>query len=88
MRQAVVWSKNRRKLTREDKVYKINQVLMYGSLAEIKNLIAREGLAEVKKVFASQPTKIYTKQAFNFVKNYILKINKDLDQSKYVKTLY
>lgn len=88
MRQAVVWSKAKRKLTQKDKAYKINQVLMYGDLAEIKNLIASEGLAEIKQVFINQPTKIYTKPAFNFIKNHLLKINQDLDQAKYVKTLY
>ena len=88
MKQALVWSKKKSKLSGEDEAYMINQVLMYGSLEEIKDLISKEGIGRVRKVFISRPTKIYTKPAFNFVKNFILKIDRDLDQSKYVKTLY
>lgn len=88
MKQGIVWSKSKKKLNHYDRAYKINQVLMYGDLAEIKKLVSRESLKEVRKIFINQPTKIYTKQAFNFIKNYILKIDKDLEQSKYVKTLY
>lgn len=87
MNQAVVWSKKKSKLSREDQAYKFNQILMYGSLEEIKDLINKEGLDRVKEVFVNQPTKIYTKPAFNLIKNFILKIRKDLDQSKYIKTM-
>ena len=61
---------------------------MYGDLKDIKILINNEGLEKIRKIFVSKPTKIYTPQAFNFIKNYILKIDQDLDQSKYVKALY
>lgn len=88
MKQAVFWSKDKRKIGENDEAYFVNQTLMYGDLKDIKILINSEGLEKVRKIFVSKPTKIYTPQAFNFIKNYILKIGQDLDQSKYVKTLY
>lgn len=88
MKQAVFWSKDKRKIGENDEAYFVNQTLMYGDLKDIKILISNEGLEKIRKIFVSKPTKIYTPQAFNFIKNYILKIDRDLDQSKYVKTLY
>ena len=88
MKQAVFWSKDKRNIGKNDEAYLVNQTLMYGDLEDIKILIRNEGLEKIRKIFVSKPTKIYTPQAFNFIKNYILKIDQDLDQSKYVKTLY
>lgn len=88
MKQAVFWSKDKNNLGRKDESYLVNQTLMYGDLKDIKILIKNEGLTNVRKIFVSKPTKIYTPQAFNFIKNFILKIDIDLDPSKYVKALY
>ena len=89
MRQAVVWSKNKDKLDKnDDKVYIINQVLMFGNLEEIKELKKEYGENEVRRVFVEQPTKVYSKPAFNLIKNFILKIDTQLDMQKYVKALY
>lgn len=88
MKQALFWSKNEQKLNKGDEIYQVNQVLMYGSLEEIKEILNKLGRERVKHVFIENPAKIYTKPAFNFIKNYILKIEEPLDQSKYVKTLY
>lgn len=88
MKQAVLWSKDKRKIGENDNAYLVNQTLMYGDLKDIKALVNNEGLDKVRNIFVSKPTKIYTPQAFNFIKNYILKIDQKLDQSKYVKTLY
>lgn len=88
MKQAVFWSKDKRNIGKNDEAYFVNQTLMYGNLKDIKILINNEGLEKVRKIFVSKPTKIYTPQAFNFIKNSILKINQNLDQSNYVKTLY
>lgn len=88
MKQAVLWSKDKRNIGESDEAYSVNQTLMYGDLEDIKTLVNNEGLEKVRNIFVSKPTKIYTPQAFNFIKNYILKIDQKLDQSKYVKTLY
>lgn len=88
MRQGVMWSKSKDKLTESDRVYQINQILMYGDIEEIKKMIKMEGLAKIKSVFEKQPIKVYTKEAFQFVKNYILGITKNLNPGRYVKTLY
>jgi len=89
MRQGVVWSKNKDKLDKsEDKIYIINQVLMFGNLGEIKALVEEYGENEVRRVFTEQPTKIYSKPAFNLIKNYILKIDKNLDGGRYIQSVY
>jgi hypothetical protein len=61
---------------------------MYGNISEIKNIIKKEGLDTISDIFTHHPTKIYTPQAFNFIKNYILGIKHSLNSDKYVKTLY
>lgn len=88
MKQGVVWSKSKGKLGKNDEVYKINQVLMYGDLDDVKELIKETGVDEVRNIFMNKPSKIYTKEAFNFIKNYVLRIEENLDSDKYVKTLY
>jgi len=72
----------------EDEFYRINQVLMFGDLDEVKAMIVKQGLGKVKKVFVGKPSKIYSKEAFNFLKNFVLKIEEELDPEEYVKTLY
>lgn len=85
----MVWSKSKDKLDKsEDKVYIINQVLMFGNLQEIKELKKEYGLGEVKRVFVEQPTRIYSKSGFNLVKNFILKVGIDLDMGRYIKNVY
>jgi hypothetical protein len=65
----------------------IHQILMYGTLNEISTLIKKQGIEKVKKVFVKFPKKIYTNSAFNFIKNFILEINKPvLDEQKYLKS--
>jgi len=88
MRQSIFWSKDEKKVNREDEAYKLNQLLMYGSLEEIQHILEKEGLEKVRNIFILKPTKIYTKAAFNFIKKFILKVDQDLDPEKYVKTLY
>lgn len=88
MKQAVLWSKNKRLLEPKDEAYLVNQTLMFGGLPQIKYLIKKKGLNKVQEIFVSHPTKIYTPPAFYFIKNFILKIDQDLDPARYVKTLF
>ena len=87
--QGVLWSKNVSNLDlQQDKNYIIHQVLMYGSLDHIKWLRSVYSNAEIKEVFIEKPKKIYTPQAFNLIKNYLLKIKINLSEKNYVKTVY
>jgi len=88
--QPILWSKDVHELSlEEDKSYIIHQVLMYGSLADIKWLLDTYPPREVKRIFIEHPKKLYTPQAFNFVKNFILKIeDPSLKEKDYVKTLF
>lgn len=88
MRQAIVWSKSQNTLKKDDQVYVINQVLMFGSLSEIKALLKKYGKNEVKKVFLFKPLEIYSRPAVNFIQKFILGINGEIDYGRYVKTLY
>jgi len=85
--KAILWSKNIKAIDSEvDKVYIIHQVLSYGDIDEIKLLLKIYSLEEVRDVFVNFPKKIYTKPVFLFIKNYLLKINKELDEKYYVKS--
>lgn len=87
--QGILWSKNAKDLDLQtDKNYIIHQVLMHGSLEQISWLKQNYSPQEIKQVFTTQPKKIYTPAAFNFIKNYLLKIEKPLEEKKYVKTLF
>ena len=88
MKQAVVWSKNIKSLDNNDEVYIINQVLMFGSLLEIKDLIKKYGKERVKEIFLHQPLKIYTLPAINFIQKIVLGIGDGINYDKYVKSLY
>lgn len=85
--QGILWSRNIKSIDKEkDKAYIIHQVLMYGSLDQIRWLRKNYSLAEIKMIFLNQPRNIYTRAALNFVGEIILHINsKDLDEEKYLK---
>lgn len=89
LKQATVWSKSVDKLDKvQDKEYIVNQVLMYGNLEEIKDLKESYGTDEIRKIFIEKPSQIYTKPAFNLIKNFILKIDANLDSGRYIKSVY
>jgi hypothetical protein len=78
--KAILWSKNIKTINPE--------ILSYGDIDEIKLLLKTYSLKEIKDIFLNFPKKIYTKPVFLFVKNYLLKINKELDEKYYVKSFY
>lgn len=88
--QGILWSRDVKNIDPEaDKVYVIHQTLMHGSLEQIKQVINFYSLHEVIKVFVNHPRKIYTKPAFNFIKNFILKLKeKKLNDNLYVKSIF
>ncbi|PIV12741.1 MAG: hypothetical protein COS47_00935 [Candidatus Nealsonbacteria bacterium CG03_land_8_20_14_0_80_36_12] len=86
--QGILWSANVRELDlEEDKNYIIHQVLMYGSLEQIRWLFRTYKKEEIKKVFIENPVPIYTKPIFYFIKNIILNLKKKLDEKKYIKNI-
>lgn len=88
--QGILWSCDIKKLDWErDKNYIIHQVLMYGDFKDISLLFKVYSKKEIREVFKKKPLKIYTPQAFNFVKKIILGIKeKTITPKKYVTTLY
>ena len=88
--QGILWSVDVKNLDlKEDKNYIIHQILMYGDLEEIAWLFKVYSKEEVKKVFKKAPMKIYSPQAFYFIKSIILGLKKKpLSSKNYVTTLY
>jgi len=85
----LLWSKKPQNISlKRDKNYIVNQVLALGNLKALKWLFKTYSKAQVKEVFLKSPSKMYTPQAFNFIKRFILKINKNLNPSKYVKNIF
>jgi hypothetical protein len=85
--RALLWSKNVKAIDPEaDKVYIIHQVLSYGDIDEIKLLLEFYSPEEVRNIFINFPKRIYTKPVFLFIKNYLLRVNKKLDEKYYVKS--
>lgn len=63
----------------------IHQILMFGTLEDIKELKKKLGEKSIRELFLEFPKKIYTAPAFNFIKNFILHINISVDEQKYLK---
>lgn len=88
--QAILWSADVNQLDLiKDKYYIIHQVLIYGTMTEIRWLLHAYGMQEVVKVFVGEPARWYSKKVFHFVKNYILPLrNKKLYEEDYVTSIY
>ena len=72
-----------------DKAYIIHQVLMYGGFKEIRGLFKIYPIAVIRNVFVNRPMKVYTKTGFNYIKNFVLNLQKaSLPVNKYVNTFY
>lgn len=63
----------------------IHQILMFGTLGDIKELKKKLGEKAIRELFLRFPKKVYTAPAFNFIKNFILHINTLIDEQKYLK---
>ena len=87
--QGILWSKDINEIDPEkDRVYLTHQILRYGSLKDINwlfNLYPRE---IVKTTFIENPLPVYSRASLNFIKQYILKLEGNLDEKAYVRTLY
>ena len=87
--QPILWSTDVRLLDIEKhKRYIINQVLIYGTMDEIRWLFATYSKEEVVRVFLTKPTKMYPKEVYCFIKNFILNLkDKELDEQDYVTSI-
>lgn len=63
----------------------IHQILMFGTIDEIKALEHTLGKDRIKEAFLQHPKKIYTAPALNFIKKSVLKITALIDEQKYLK---
>lgn len=88
--QGVLWSVDVDQLDLEkNKSYIVNQILSFGTLEELRWLFSVYPKEVVKEVFVKEPSKVYTKPAFNYIKNFVLDLkNVNLPLNKYVNTLY
>ncbi|MEW6407175.1 MAG: hypothetical protein AB1465_00595 [Patescibacteria group bacterium] len=88
--QGYLWSVDVKHLDVEsDKVYIIHQILVYGDFEALKWLFENYSLKEITEVFIKYPQKIYPKNIFNFVKNFILPLGDlKLDEDKYVTSIF
>lgn len=87
--QPTLWSiKTDRLDLEEDKVYIINQILVYGGLRELRWLFKTYPKKVIQQVFLHQPLKIYPRRTLNFVKEILLGLgNKKLDLTQYDRNL-
>ena len=87
--QGLLWSRDIEGLDWDhDKVFIIHQVLMYGTLDQISQLVEKYGRENVQHIFVQSPKKVYTSPAFHFIKNYLLMVDVELDPAKYVRSIY
>lgn len=85
--QGVLWSKGVARLDlKQDKTYIVHQVLRFGSLDDIRWLIKTYDGKTLREEFCQHPKAIYSRPALNFVKNSILRLEKEnLDETKYLQ---
>lgn len=87
--KGLFWSRKLKSLDfQKDKAYIIHQVLAYGSLGQIKWLAKLYSQKEIIKIFLYSPRKNYSPQSFNFVKNFLLPLEKQkIAPNSYVKAV-
>ena len=87
--QPILLSTNVELLDKENnKGYIINQILIYGTLDEIKWLFDTYSKREVVREFLTKPSKQYPKEVYYFIKNFILRLkDKILDEQDYVTSI-
>ncbi len=84
--QATLWSSDVDQLDLEKhKPYIIHQILTFGTMDQLKWLFDTYAKREIVDTFVHHPMKMYTKQTFLFIKNFILELQGvSIDESQYV----
>jgi len=86
--QAILWSKDIENAGLcDDKIYIIHQILAYGDIREVKWLFKVYSEDEIRNIFISYPTRIYTEPIYYFIKNFILNIKEDINENDYSKNI-
>lgn len=88
--QSVFWSSDIDELDlSKDKSYIIHQILIYGTLTDIKWLFKQFSRQDILDTFIRKPRKIYPPEVYHFTKNYLLGL-KDihLAEDQYVTTVF
>lgn len=88
--QSILWSVPLDKINiKTHKSYLIHQILMFGNFDDIKWLFNIYSLNDIKDVFTKKPQKVYSPEAFNFVKNYVLNLkNQNISAKNYVNIIH
>lgn len=72
----------------KNKNFIIHQVLIYGTIEDIKWLFKTYSKKEIINVFVNKPSKNYPAEVYNFIKNYLLNLkNLKLEADKYVTSI-
>lgn len=87
--QGVLWLSDVSKLDVEnDKIYIIHHILAHGGMEEIWWVMRTYPMETIKKIFQASPYKEYRAARFNFIKNYLLDLQKiPLDERHYVTNI-
>lgn len=88
--QPILWSVKVNRLDLEkDKGYIVPQVLIYGTMKEIRWLFRTYSKSAIAKYFLEHPAKLYPKETFLFTKNYLLNLGgKRLNPDDYVTSFF
>lgn len=88
--QAILWSSDVNQLDIEkNKGYIIHQLLMYGNLDELRWLFQTYSKRTVVDIFLSHPAKLYPKEMFPFIKDYILGLRGvSINEEDYVTSFF
>ncbi|MFH0749756.1 MAG: hypothetical protein V1917_02455 [Candidatus Gottesmanbacteria bacterium] len=87
--QPYLWSTNVQQINiQKDKWYIIHQLLYYGNIKELQWLFSTYSQKEIVDTFIKQPAKMYSSQAYLFVKNYLLSLSRiHLNKDDYVTSI-
>jgi len=87
--QPILWSTNVELLDIEkNKGYIVHQILLYGTFDELQWLFNTYSKEEIIDTFINHPSRMYSKSAFYFIKNFILGLKqKKLTEDDYVTSI-
>jgi len=78
-----IWHKKDAELTHPDTIH---HILAYGTIDDIIQVQKKLGNNFVKDVFIKNPKNIYSKKSLNFIKKFMLHINQEINDEKYLKS--
>lgn len=87
--QPFLWSTNVELLDIDrDKSYIIHQILLYGTFKELRWLLTTYSKKEIIETFTNKPIRMYPKDMYIFVKDYLLGLEQvRLNEEDYVTSI-